>query len=387
MDRRAQIIDVDGLQGLIEALASRGYAVMGPTVRDGAVVIAPVSRVTDLPRGLRDVQDAAHYRLEPRDDDAFFGHAAAVQGAKPVFFPSDQLLWRARRSDDGFVLDEPDADGGADGEAQPVALLGARSCDLAAVGIHDEVLLRRRFSDAHYAARRVGAFVVAVTCGDPAGTCFCASTGTGPRPGAGYDLLLTELLTPVHRFLVEVGTPRGADVLADVPTAAAEATDLTAADDVVVRATGRMGRTLETEGLRDVLYASAESPRWDDVASRCLACTSCTLVCPTCFCTSVEDVADLTGDVAERHRVWDSCFSQDFAYIHGGSLRGETRSRYRQWMTHKLAAWEDQFGMSGCVGCGRCITWCPAAIDITAEAAALRAATVLLAPSTEGARR
>ncbi|MBC7290586.1 MAG: 4Fe-4S dicluster domain-containing protein [Actinotalea sp.] len=381
MDRHAQVIDVDGLQLLIEVLASRGYTVMGPTVRDGAVVVAPVAGVADLPRGLRDEQDAAHYRLVPRDDDAFFGHAAAVQGAKPVLFPADQLLWRARRSEDGFRLDASDDD-----DAAPVALLGARSCDLAAVDIHDEVLLRRRFSDAHYAQRRAGTFVVAVTCGDPAGTCFCASTGTGPRPGAGFDLLLTELLEPVHRFLVEVGSVRGAEVLAEVPAAPAGPGDLAAADDVVVRATGRMGRVLETEGLRDVLYAAAESPHWDDVASRCLACTSCTLVCPTCFCTSVEDVADLTGDVAERHRVWDSCFSKDFAYIHGGSLRGETRSRYRQWITHKLAAWQDQFGMLGCVGCGRCITWCPAAIDITAEAAALRAATPLVTTG-EGARR
>ncbi|WP_225753857.1 4Fe-4S dicluster domain-containing protein [Actinotalea sp. Marseille-Q4924] len=378
MHRRAQVIDVDGLQGLIEALASRGYTVMGPNVRDGAVVLAPVSSVGDLPRGVRDGQDAAHYRLEPRDDDAFFGHAAAVQGAKPVFFPSDQLLWRARRSDTGFSLDEPSGEGALAG---PVALLGARACDLAAVAIHDEVLLRRRFSDAHYAQRREGTFVVAVTCGEPGGTCFCASTGTGPRPAAGYDLLLTELLTPEHRFVVEVGTPRGAEVLDVLAATEAKPADVTAADDVAARAVERMGRALDTDGLRDVLYASAESPCWDDIASRCLACTSCTMVCPTCFCTSVEDMADLTGDVAERHRVWDSCFSQDFAYIHGGSLRGETRSRYRQWMTHKLAAWQDQFGMYGCVGCGRCITWCPAAIDITVEAAALRASAAPLVPT------
>lgn len=384
MDRRARIIDVDGLQGLIEALASRGYTVMGPRVRDGAVVLAPVAGIEDLPRGVRDDQEAAHYRLEHRDDDAVFGHAAAVQGAKPVFFPSDQLLWRARRSPEGFALDAP-----SDPEvpAGPVALLGARSCDLAAVDIHDEVLLRRTFSDAHYAQRRAGTFVVAVTCGEPGGTCFCASMGTGPRPTVGYDLLLTELLAPEHRFLVEIGTARGEEVLDGLAAVDAAASDLQAADDVTARAVDRMGRTLDTDGLRDVLYAGAESPRWDDVASRCLACTSCTMVCPTCFCTSVEDMADLTGDVAERHRVWDSCFSQDFAYIHGGSLRAETRSRYRQWMTHKLGAWQDQFGMSGCVGCGRCITWCPAAIDITVEAAALRAGAAPLVAVGEGARR
>ncbi|GGC17467.1 4Fe-4S dicluster domain-containing protein [Cellulomonas carbonis] len=369
MDRRAQIIDVQGLQDLVEALLARGYTVVGPTVRDGAVVLGPISGVDDLPRGVHDRQDAALYRLETRDDDALFGYAAPVQGAKPVFFPADELLWRAHRSPDGFDVEDPDGE-----RPGPVALIGARACDLTAVDIHDEVLMRRRYVDDHYARRRAGTFVVAVACGEPGGTCFCASVGTGPCPRTGYDLLLTELLEAEHHFLVEVGTSRGADVLADVPTTVATPSDVTAAGDVVARATERMGRTLETEGLRDLLYASAESPRWDDVASRCLACTSCTLVCPTCFCTSVGDVTDLTGDVAERHRVWDSCFSEQFSYIHGGALRSETRSRYRQWMTHKLGSWQDQFGMLGCVGCGRCITWCPAAIDITAEAAALRAA-------------
>ena len=96
------------------------------------------------------------------------------------------------------------------------------------------------------------------------------------------------------------------------------------------------------------------------------------MVCPTCFCTTVEDHSDLAGETAERVRSWDSCFTLDFSYVHGGSVRTETQSRYRQWMTHKLASWIDQFGTSGCVGCGRCITWCPVGIDITEEAAAIR---------------
>jgi formate hydrogenlyase subunit 6/NADH:ubiquinone oxidoreductase subunit I len=201
--------------------------------------------------------------------------------------------------------------------------------------------------------------------------------GTGPKPsaveGARYDLALTELLDGgPHRFLVEVGSVRGAEVLTDLPAAPATAQDESRAADVAEDAALRMGRSLDTDGLREILYAGVESPRWDDVAARCLACTNCTMVCPTCFCTTVEDVSDLTGTHAERHRVWDSCFSADFSYIHGGTVRETTRSRYRQWMTHKLAAWIDQFGTSGCVGCGRCITWCPAAIDITEEAAALR---------------
>jgi ferredoxin len=374
-----RVIDLGGLQALIDALSARGYTVLGPTLRTGSIVNAPIASIDDLPRGWGDEQDAAHYRLRRRDDDALFGFASGAQSAKPVLFPADELLWRSRRSDSSVTVEspEPGTTPTTTGTG-PYALLGIRSCDLRAVAIHDQVLTSRQFADANYAARRSEAFIVAVACSDPGGTCFCVSMGTGPSPttreDAAFDLALTEILDEAgHRFVVDVGSERGAEVLAEAGALEAAESDLAAAAAVVEQAVGRMGRTLDTEGLRDVLYASVESPHWEDVASRCLACTNCTMVCPTCFCTSVEDVTDLDGRSAERHRVWDSCFSASFSYIHGGTVRDSTKSRYRQWITHKLASWVDQFGSSGCVGCGRCITWCPAAIDITAEAAALRA--------------
>jgi len=291
-----------------------------------------------------------------------------------VFFPTEEVLGRGERRNGEFTV-QPDEQPARDA---PYALIGVRSCDLSAVGIHDTVLLSRMHQDTSYASRRSSSFIVAVTCSDPGGTCFCVSMGTGPHPepgrGAPYDLALTELLDgEEHRFVVEVASEYGADVLDEIGAATATADDLGRAGHVAEVAAGRMGRSLDTYELKELLYANAESPIWDAVADRCLSCTNCTAVCPTCFCTSVEDVTDLTGDVAERHRVWDSCFNSDFSYIHGGTVRASTKSRYRQWMTHKLGSWVDQFGTSGCVGCGRCISWCPAAIDITEEAAALRA--------------
>jgi ferredoxin len=128
-----------------------------------------------------------------------------------------------------------------------------------------------------------------------------------------------------------------------------------------------MGRQMPAVDHRNLLIESRESPRWDEVASRCLTCGNCTMVCPTCFCTSVSDVTDLTGEHAERWMQWASCFEFDFTFIHEGSVRQSGRSRYRHWLTHKLGTWHDQFGTSGCVGCGRCIAWCPTGIDITEE--------------------
>lgn len=370
----ARLIDVDGLQALIQALLGRGFNVVGPTVKSGAIVNAPITSVDDLPGGWGDEQDAGHYRLRERNDAMLFGFASGAQSAKPVFFPTEEVLWRGERSNGEFTV-QPDEQPARDA---PYALIGVRSCDLSAVGIHDTVLLSRMHQDTSYASRRSSSFIVAVTCSDPGGTCFCVSMGTGPHPepgrGAPYDLALTELLDgEEHRFVVEVASEYGADVLDEIGAATATADDLGRAGHVAEVAAGRMGRSLDTFELKELLYANAESPIWDAVADRCLSCTNCTAVCPTCFCTSVEDVTDLAGDVAERHRVWDSCFNSDFSYIHGGTVRASTKSRYRQWMTHKLGSWVDQYGTSGCVGCGRCISWCPAAIDITEEAAALRA--------------
>ncbi len=367
----ATVLEVDGLQELIDALQDRGYTVVGPTVRDGAIVPAPITGVDDLPRGWGDEQDAGTYRVNRRDDAELFGFAAPAQSAKNTLFPADELIWSATGSPAGFEVD--DAGVAGDGGPPPTALLGVRSCDLAAVGIHDTVLAGRSVTDPRYAARRAATFLVAVTCGRPAATCFCVSMGTGPRPDSGFDIALTEIVDESgHRFLAEAGSPAGEEVLASVSGRPVTEADHAAASAVATEAAGRMGRTMETEGLRDLLYHSVESPHWAQVGERCLSCTNCTLVCPTCFCTSVDDVTDLTGEATSRHRVWDSCFSTEYSRLHAGSVRSSTGARYRQWATHKLAAWIDQFGMSGCVGCGRCIAWCPAAIDITEEVAALR---------------
>jgi ferredoxin len=366
------VTGVPGLQAIIDALRGQGFTVIGPTRRDGAIILAEIAGVGDLPAGYGDDQDAAHYRLHRRDDEALFGFAATAQSWKSVLFPARELVWSGERDGEGFAIRPAGRDGPA------YALLGVRSCDLHAIGIQDQILLGRAFTDAAYAARRDGTFIIAVGCSHPGGTCFCVSMGTGPRPEAGFDLSLTELLDGgEHRFVVTAGSTRGEALLRSLPPAAATTVagqaDLAAADEVLARAAAQMGRALDTDGIRELLYDNAEHPRWDDVASRCLACTNCTLVCPTCFCVSMEDITDLAGGHSERHRVWDSCFTSEHSHLSGGSVHGSTRSRYRQWMTHKLASWIDQFGMSGCVGCGRCITWCPAAIDITQEAAALRA--------------
>jgi ferredoxin len=254
----------------------------------------------------------------------------------------------------------------------PRAFLGVRACELAAIGVQDRVLLHDRYRDDIYGDRREGVFLIAIQCTQAAATCFCASMGTGPAVNGGYDLALTELLNEEHRFLVEAGSERGREVLAELKHRDATQQDRQQAAAAVESTAEQQTRRMDTTGIRDLLYQNFDHPRWDHVAARCLTCANCTMVCPTCFCTTVEDTSDVTGDHAERWRRWDSCFSLNFSYIHGGSVRSSAKARYRQWMTHKLASWIDQFGSSGCVGCGRCITWCPVGIDITEEVRAIR---------------
>ena len=366
-DRLLELADFDCL---FEALGRRGYAVVGPTVRDRAIIYDEIGSTAELPVGWTDEQDGGHYRLRRRDDGALFGYNVGPHSWKRFQLPAEVRLWRARRAADGelVAVDE------APREPPRYAFLGARSCELQAMAILDRVLLGGEHPDPADRARRQDVIVIAVQCGQAGGTCFCVSMNAGPTARSGFDLALTEVLDGArHHFLVEVGSELGAELAAELPLQAASGEERDAGLAVQARAASQMGRELDVTDIRDLLYRNYEHPRWSEVADRCLTCGNCTMVCPTCFCTSVEDVTDLAGEHVERHQRWDSCFTVDYSHIHGGAVRATPRARYRQWMTHKLATWFDQFGSSGCVGCGRCITWCPVGIDITEEARAIRA--------------
>lgn len=359
------VVTLDALERLIPSLERRGYHVVGPTVRDGAIVYDTLTRLADLPVGWTDEQEAGRYRLRKRNDGSLFGYNVGPQSWKKFLHPPTVKLIDLQRDGDGVrVLNHA---------APPAryALLGVLACDLAAIHVQDRVLIEDRFIDPVYANRRRGVFIIAVQCTQAAPTCFCASMQTGPRARQGFDLALTEIADKSrHFFVVETGSAVGTEVLDDLDPHEASTALCQEADEAVERA-GVQTRHMDTGGIRDLLYQNFEHPRWDHVAARCLSCANCTMVCPTCFCTVVEDTSDVTGTHAERWRKWDSCFTQAYSYIHGGSVRPSVRSRYRQWMTHKLASWIDQFGSSGCVGCGRCITWCPVGIDITEEVRAI----------------
>jgi sulfhydrogenase subunit beta (sulfur reductase) len=367
------VLDLPALHRLIEVVREAGYRVAGPKVRDGALCYEELDPAETLPMGVRDEQGAGRYRLRTGEGTDLFSQAVGPHSWKRFLSPPEQRLFTAKKDDRGFQI-EPAAIEGA-----KWAFVGVRPCDLAAIRLRDKVFLDGAWADSAYRAIRERILVVAVHCTAPAGTCFCVSMGTGPRADHGFDLALTEIGNG-GPFLVEVGTPKGNEILASVPKTRAGPEEVAEGERRLSQAETSMGRTLDAEGLADLLLRQFDSPRWEEIAVRCLACGNCTMACPTCFCTTVEDTSDLTGSAAERWRRWDSCFTLEFSYIHGGSVRRAVSARYRQWMTHKLATWHAQFGETGCVGCGRCITWCPAGIDITEEARLFRQAAEATPP-------
>jgi len=360
------VLAPEALETIVEALRRRNWRVVAPKNKSGAIVLDEIASAAELPTGWKDVQAPGSYRLERRNDEARFGYAVGPNSWKTELLAPSVRLLQIERVNGGFkAAKEP-------GATQRTAFLGVRPCEVEAIRIQDRVMIGGPYVDEDYLARRSGSFIIAVNCGEPAGNCFCNSMGTGPEAREGYDLVLTEILEGGHRFLAEAGTDEGAALLAELPQRAAEDADNAAAGKLLDVARERMGKTFQPAGVRELLQANLESPRYDEVAKRCLTCTNCTLSCPTCFCTTIDDSNGLTGETSERTRKWDSCFTLQYSEMHGGGTRKETRSRYRQWLIHKLSTWQDQFGTAGCVGCGRCITWCPAGIDIREEVSAIR---------------
>lgn len=370
MDVEKRILTHTELQKLIDMLIASGRHVLGPVARDGVIVYDDIQSIKDFPIGQTDEQIPGGYRLIDAPDQTYFGFSVGPDAWKKFLHPPKIELWRAHVQGENLTIE---ASSKSD---ETYAFFGVRACELASISIQDRVLMGGEYSDSHYKARRENTLLIAVNCAKAGACCFCVSMGAGPEAKGNFDLALTELLlNEQHLFLVEIGSKAGLEIIQQIDSRPASHLEIAAGKDVLDRTARSMSKSMPADvDVPALLADNLLHPRWQEVAERCLSCANCTMVCPTCFCTSVDDVSDLAGENYARERRWDSCFTMDFSYLHGGGVRNSVASRYRQWMTHKLSTWVEQFGSSGCVGCGRCITWCPVGIDITEEVRAIAGA-------------
>ena len=366
------------LDELIQVLRGQGYSVLGPRMVDGVISLRPIESASQLPQGVSDKQEGGTYQLVDGEPELAFQYVVGPDGPKRYLFPANLRLFEFHVEKDNFVLDVGPP------QVAMLSMLGVRACELAAIEVQDRVFgtddprTFRCESEPWYMQIRQEALIIAVNCTRPSGNCFCASWGTGPEAFKGFDLALTELR---DGFIVHVGSERGATLVNQLPMREPTGAELELAEIKLERSRESMGRQLNTVGLKELLDESIEYTEWDDVARRCLSCGNCTMVCPTCFCCTVSDSTDLaaTQQVA-RTRQWESCFTHQFTYMTAGPERNTIRGRYRHWLRHKLCTWWEQFGSSGCVGCGRCITWCPVGIDLTEEVRRLRKRSLARGP-------
>ncbi|MBI2865202.1 MAG: 4Fe-4S dicluster domain-containing protein [Chloroflexi bacterium] len=342
------------------------YDVIAPTLSDQvkgqAITFTKLRTFADLAVGFVDSQRPGNYRLQAADDGSYFQYGNPETSLKWFLHPPRLVMWTADVAADGFKIEEEP------GPERPLAFFRTTACDWQAAYVLDLIFMRDPV-DPHYRKRRESALFVTCTCTRATGTCFCHDMGTGPVPNPGYDINMTET---GDSFLLEAGTDKGRAILARLPLQPATPEQLAEAQSAVADVVERTSGRLNTEDLPERLMKGLEHPQWDVMKDWCLGCANCTLVCPTCFCYTTNDRISLDLKKAERERTWDFCFSWTFAAMHGANPRGELRQRYRHWLSHKLGFWVEQYGAFGCVGCGRCITWCPVEIDIAAIASIVR---------------
>ncbi|MFH1699881.1 MAG: 4Fe-4S dicluster domain-containing protein [Candidatus Zixiibacteriota bacterium] len=355
-------LEFGSMKLLLKTLQKNKYEVVGPTVRDKAIVYEFIDHFEDFPIGIYDDQNNGYYRIKKTNNGTIFsGYTVGQNSVKQFIYPSVKTIFKFLKKNNNYRIDTQEND------IPELAFIGLRACELAAIKILDKILIQGAYVDHDYLQFRQKMIVIAVNCSSPGNTCFCESMNTGPVVSEGFDLALTEIDNDSY-FVVTVGSEKGHKLLQTLSLSTASDKQLSDEKSTLEKAKSKMSRKLSLGFFGNSLNGQFDNPDWDEIAGRCLTCGNCTMVCPTCFCINFEDETDIQGKTAVRLRKWDSCFNREFSNIHGGCIRQSGKSRYRQWLMHKLSYWNNQFDLSGCVGCGRCITWCPVGIDITEEA-------------------
>ena len=307
-------------------------------------VIAPVRRDGEL--RFDAVTSAAEATLDYRN---------TTKSPKSAFFPQSEAMIRYGRERGRF--NEINA---VPVDTRPTLLLGVRPCDARSFLLLDKIFAEGEYLDPYYMSRRENTIVASLACDRPRQTCFCNAFGSGPYDSEGADILLRDA---GDAYLIDSVSERGAKLLSDLELDSADAAHESRADEIKDAAVGRLREIEPVAGIERELHTLFDSDVWTEVSEKCLACGTCTYVCPTCHCFTIED--RMLAQSGERIRAWDSCMFPTFTvHASGHNPRPTQAARWRQRTMHKFDYLPRNVGAFGCVGCGRCIQSCPVRLDI-----------------------
>ena len=330
MEKR--LIKKEALAGIIGKLAG--------TMR----VIAPMQ-----------AEDQVLFRILEAGETPLTDFANTRNAPKNFLFPRTETLLKYTRTPKGMV-----AAGGPE-EGGKTLLFGARPCDARSFTLLDMLFDQEKYKDPYYIDKRAKTTIVAVACVHPPyATCFCTSVGGNPTDSTGVDLLLTDLGA---EYLAEFLTPKGEELLAAFGGSPAGTEAEKAKEGIAAKAAAEIASRIPAKEVKPILDTHFEDPFWNTLHQKCLACGTCTYLCPTCHCFDISD--EVKRDDGVRIRNWDSCMFPMFTKeTSGHNPRSSQKERWRQRVMHKFRYYPDNFQAIACVGCGRCVMACPVNLDI-----------------------
>ncbi|MBS7611619.1 4Fe-4S dicluster domain-containing protein [Candidatus Bathyarchaeota archaeon] len=335
----AFVAELNDLQRLLDEFTKHGYTVYGPIVKGKSWVFSKVSSIRELD----------------------LNYTRTILPPKKLLHPVKNRIFDFKLND-GFEVFESC-------NVKNIVIFGIHPCDLRAIEKLDEFFSQHP-EDVCYEARRKRTLIVGLTCNAVDEKCFCNSLGTGPEASTGFDILITQISDGF--FLVEVGSSKGLDILKTLDLAEAKPEHFEAKRKHIEHLKSSFTKTADFEGLATLAKDKLDHKIWVETAERCLSCGNCSMVCPVCYCFDLYDSLDLTLKEGVRIMELDSCQLLEYAEVAlGGNFRKERSQRLRHWLLCKFGA-AGGSTYTSCIGCGRCIVYCPANIDLTEIAHVLK---------------
>lgn len=337
-----RVLEKKDLQKFLDSL-KKTYKVIGPTKKGGAT--ATYAHAT--------------FGFIDKIEDLEIDYKSTMLSPKIIFFPDNQPLFGYKKKEDGVNLKDL-----REVWNEQRVLLGLHPCDIAALSCLDKVFGEKGFEDESYNNKRSKSIIIGVTCAEPQKSCFCNVLGTGPDAETGYDLLMTDL---GDGYFFRAETAIGREIISADYFKDATDQDRVRREREIERVSKELPDDLEGSGISEVMAEKYNDELWDEFSDECLTCGACNMVCPTCHCFTIKDKTTSDRSEGTRLLVWDSCHFERFAKMAGDlTVREEKSSRFKHRLYDKFYYDKERSGTVFCVGCGRCIEFCPSHIDIRA---------------------